>query len=511
MNKTNRILLNTIVLYTKIIVCTLLSLFLVPILLKALGKEDFGLYNLVAGVIMMLSFLNASMTVSTQRYLSITLGTSNVKRLCQVFQSSILLHFVIGALVVIILELLAFFLFDGVLNIPEDKIATAKCIYQLFIASTFFTIMSVPADSVLNAYENMSVYSVVSIVESLLRLCIAFMITYIDNYRLEAYCLGFMLVSLSSATAKYLYCFINYRQIFSIYEIDKKLFSEMGGFASWNLFGSAAVVARNQGTAIVLNTFFGLIVNAAYGVTNQVNSLLGYFSSTIQKSINPQLMQSEGRHDRKAMLNYAFKMSRFTVLTMEFVALPVFMEMPLILKYWLRDEIPDHTLDFARLILIVAIIYQMSSGIMSAIQSTGKIKWYQITMGLLILMNIPVSYMFLSLGYSANIVFVIMISIEVISLLSRLWFARVLTGMSVSNYLNKVIIPLVLCPLTASVLLYPLVRYIAPCFPRIILVSVSSTVLLVLLAWRFILEEDERNWVMSKLQRLRVRNTTDRR
>ena len=262
MNIGNRILFNTMILYSKIIITMFISLFTVPIIMNSLGISDFGLYNLIAGVIIMLAFLNASMTVSTQRYMSIGMGVSKNNNIKQIFNVSLVLHIIIGLFIILLFEIGSYFLFDGNLNIDTNRIYAAKIIYQFLVISTFFSILSVPFDAIINAHENMLALSILEIIESILKLLvIVFLIkTSFDKLIFYGFCLA--IISIFVTFLKWLFCLKTY----PVCKVELKksfnlnLFIEMFGFAGWNTFGAVAMLARNQGIAIILNIFFGTVM-----------------------------------------------------------------------------------------------------------------------------------------------------------------------------------------------------------------------------------------------------------
>ncbi len=506
MRPANRIVFNTLVLYTKILVCMVISLWTVPLVLSSLGKEDFGLYNLVAGVIAMLAFLNGAMTVSTQRFLSVTIGEGNGGKLQEVYNESVLLHFVIGLLVVAIVELFAPLLLDSFLTIDPSRLDAARRLLDCLVVSVFFSIFMVPFDAVLNAYENMLVFSIVGIIEGVLKLLVALYLPRVTADRLDFYGVAVASVMASVFLMKFLYVVLRYRNLrFSPAALrNVRLFWEMFAFAGWNTISTLAIVFRNQGLAVVLNHFFGTVVNAAYGIGNQINGVLGYFSSTIQKSVNPQLMQSHGAHDAGKLRGMTYGLSKYSTLCMGLVALPVIVEMPYILKVWLTSP-PEGTVAISRLIIVLSLIYQLSSGLMSAIQSTGRIKWYTTAVGLLTLSTLPVAYAFLSCGCVTESALVAACAVEVVVLAVRLLFARKLVGISARTHVLKVVAPVTLLLAGVGFLLWG-ITFLAPPSPaRLAAVCAADVVAYCLLAYRFLLSPAERAYVVSFTHKLHRR------
>lgn len=442
MRTATKVVFNTGVLYAKILISLAISLISVPMVLHALGKSDYGLYSLVGGIVAMLAFLNTSMSVSTQRFMSVAMGEGNIEKINRIFSVNIWLHLLLGVFVVIVLELAGLFVL-GKLNIEPDSISRAKILYQFLIVTSFANIVCVPFNGVINAREDMLVFSIIGIIDSLLILGVAILLSHISRDRLLFYGFGMMFVPLFTLLLTYLFVKKSYPeyQIDLKKHIDKKLFKETFSFAGWNLFGALALICRNQGSAIIINLFLGTVLNASYGIANQVNGALGQFSATFQKAINPQLMKSEGMNNRKRLNEISLISSKFGVLFLCMLAVPIIIEMPAILELWLKNDIPPYALQLSRLILLLSIVTQYSYGLMSAIQAVGKIRTYTIVMSLIILLNLPFSYLVLKNGYPIYYVTAIFVLLEICSFVVRLFMSRHLTGMRIKEFFSEVFYP----------------------------------------------------------------------
>lgn len=501
MNAPTKVLLNTIILYIRIIITTILSLVSVPMILNALGKSDYGLYNLIAGVISMLAFLNASMAICSQRFMSVAIGENDKRRLNSIYNVSIVLHLLIGAFIVLIFEIASLFLFDGQLNIEPDRVEAAKVIYHLLVVSTFFTVIAVPYDAVMNAKENMLVFSLVSIVDAILKLALAYYLLSSNLDRLIVYAVGMAVITVFSSVVtrfcvKFLYkeFYFKPREYFSM-----DLFKQMFGFASWNTFGSIAMIGRNQGVAIIINLFFGTIANAAYGIANQINGVLGTFASTFQKALNPQLMQSEGMKNRERLIKISFISSKFSVIVLGAFVVPLVIEMPYVLELWLKD-VPEHTIRVSQLILLLGLTYQYSVGLMSSIQAVGKIRNYQITMSILILLNLPVSYILYQMGlpmYTAMIAFIV---IEWISLLARTIMSKKLVGINPSAFFKEVLFPTISIFFVSAIVALIPHFFMSTSFIRLSCVVVVFETVYLAISFLFILNKEQKSLFISKFK-----------
>lgn len=440
MHNAKKVFLNTAISYTRMMLTMGISLYSTRIVLNSLGAIDFGIFNLVAGVIAMLSFLNVAMAASTQRYMSFYQGSDNLAMQERIFGNSLFLHIVIGCILVIGLELSGLFLFNGFLNIPSDRIDVAKMIFHYMSGTVLMTVLSVPFTALLNAHENMLVIAFVNIIESLMKLAIALLLTNLIGQKLLIY--GVLTASISILTLLIYgtYCLRKYEEctLRSLFCLDKKQLKELTSFAGWNLFGTLCGLGKTHGIAILLNVFLGSTVNAAYGIAMQVVSQLTFFSMTLLQVISPQIIKSEGANNREKMLDLSMVASKFGFFLVAILGIPFIFEMPTILKLWLKN-VPNYTVIFCSLIIVATMVNQLTIGLQTALQATGKIKVYQVVVGSIQLVNIPVAYLVLKWGYDVSNVLFSFILIEFVACTTRLIFLNRITGFPYLDYFNKVL------------------------------------------------------------------------
>jgi len=499
MQSAERVIKNTGFLYGKMVITIFISLYSTRLILNALGVADYGIFNLVGGVIAMLSFINGAMIIATQRYLSFYIGAGDDHKLKSVFISSIVLHLVISLIIVLLLEIAGFFLFDGVLNIPVDRIGTAKVIFHFMIISTFFTINAVPYDASINSHENMLFDSLLGIFESILKLGIAIWLVYSEIDKLILFGL---LTAVSTiiiriikgiyCSRKYIECRINLKS-----RVQTGLLKEMLSFAGWNLFGLLCSVLSNQGLAILLNLFFGVVVNAAYGIANQVNANLRSFSSNMIRAILPQITKSEGSGDRERMLRLSVLASKMSFFLLAFFAIPIIIEMHFILKIWLKT-VPDNALIFCQLTLILSLVYQITVGMMAAITTVGEIKAYQIVVGIVQLFTLPVAWALMKFGLPALYVFVGSIFIEFIAGGLKIWFAHKIAGLDLNDFLIKTLFNSTLTVVITAILALTIRFLLHEGFLRAILVGTTTSLSLLLLC-KYIALTSEENGKIKEL------------
>ncbi|WP_298881821.1 hypothetical protein [uncultured Polaribacter sp.] len=429
------------------IISILISLYSTRIILEALGAMDYGIYVVIGGVISMLGFLNTTMASSTQRFLSFNLGENNIVKVRKTFANSVILHVILGVFLVLLFEILGFYLLSEKLNIATDRLETAKNVFHFVVFSTFITILAVPYDSMINAKENMLFLSITGILDSLLKLLVAFILFLPFEDKLLIFGLGMLLRSILMRLVKQIYCFrkykeecrVNYRKEFNFSNI-KELYS----FAGWNLLGVLAYMFRNQGVSIVLNLFFTTVVNAAYGVANQVNSQLRMFSSAMLQAMNPHMVKTEGRGDRNKLIKLSLITSKFSFYLFSIFALPLYLEMEFIIGLWLV-KVPEFTILFCKLMIILTIVQQYRTGITMATHAIGNIKEYQLLNSPIQLLSLPIGYLILKMGYPAYSILVIVIIIEIITLFINVFFFKKLTGHSKWRYSVDVIFKSLIC------------------------------------------------------------------
>lgn len=503
MRGTDRIIVNTIILYAKGVVSILVSLVSVPLILRSLGQEDYGLYMMLAGVVALLAFLNASMTVSTQRYLSVSFGEKSEDRVNSIFTVSIVLHIAISLVILALLELCCPILFGGFLNIPEGRETACAVVYQMLALSMVMTIITVPFTALLNAKENMLVFSLISISENILRLILAVGLLYYGADKLVVYGIGMAVITFVSSLTTMLYCHYRYTDCrFSVRRYYKQpLMREMVGFTSWNTLGAVSVLCRNQGGAIIVNWFFYAIGNAAYGIANQINGAVNYFSANLQRAINPQIMQSEGSHDRKKLERLTIATSKYSTMMIGFIVVPLIVEMPFILSVWL-GEIPDGTIWLSRLTLTLCLISQFSMGLMAYVQAIGKIRDYFLSVSALLLISLPLGYAVYRLGFGIESLVMVFIAVELLCFAVRMYFARESGGLPLLQYLLNGVLRAMLPIVLAGIAALGMKCFLEAGWLRTALVLIIYWTVFGVLAWQWGIDETERQYAREKLDRI---------
>ena len=411
---TRRIAKNTVMLYIRMLLIMAVTLYTSRVVLNVLGVEDFGIYNVVGGIVVMFSFLNGAMATSTQRFLSFSLGKNDQEQVARVFSMSMTTHISIALIVLLLAETFGLWIFYRYLNIPPERMGAAQWVYQLSVLTFCISIIRVPYNAGIIAYERMSFYAYISIVEVCLKLGMVILLQYLGSDKLILYAL-LMALTTGIVTFIYkLYCCKTFSVCRYHYFWDKHLYKELISFSGWSLFGSAANVGVQQGINILLNVFFGVVTNAALGIANQVSSAVSQLVGNFQTAFNPALVKSYASGDYSYFVRLIFQTSRFSYFLLFIIALPLYLCMPFVLKVWL-DIVPEYTVVFCRWMLVFVLIDAVSAPLWISVQAIGKIRSYQLLMSALIFLNIPLSWLLLRLGKDAEWVMQVRVGINLLT------------------------------------------------------------------------------------------------
>jgi len=444
-----RIAKNTLMLYFRMLLIMAVSFYTSRVVLQTLGVVDYGIYNVVGGIVAMFGFLNSAMSSGTQRYLTFELGRGDAEKLRRVFVTSMNIHIIISAIVFVLSETVGLWLLYNKMTIPQDRFGAAMWVYQCSILSTMVMFMSVPYNATIIAHEKMSAFAYISVLEVVLKLLIVYLLLIGDMDKLILYAVLMLTVQVIIRFIYNIYCRRYFEETRYSFLFDKLLFKEMLSFSGWNLWGNMAAVFFTQGLNILLNMFFGPAVNAARGVAVQVQHAVTQFSMNFQTAINPQITKSYATGDYSYMHSLIFRSSRFTFFLLLCICLPVFMEAEALLGIWLK-EVPEYSATFLRLILCVTILDAVANPLMISAQATGRVKIYQSVVGGILLMILPIAYVVLKLGGNPQSVFIVHLTICVIAFVVRLLIVRKLIKLSLKKYFKHVISNCLLVALFAA-------------------------------------------------------------
>jgi O-antigen/teichoic acid export membrane protein len=423
-----------------------LSLYTTRLILSELGASDFGVFNIVGGAIAMLGFLNTAMAGATQRFISYYKGQGDKEKQRKIFNISIILHCSIALLMGIVLIIVGTFIFNGILNIAVDKILAAKIIYGSLIISAFFTVVTVPYEAIINANENMFYYAIIGIVESILKLSIAVILIFITNNKLIVYGVLMAGIPLVTMTMMCYYCHRNYIECrLSVRKYwDKEVMKDMSRFAGWNFFGTMSSLVGNYGNVIILNHFFGTVINAAYSIANQLNGQLMVFSTNLVRALNPVIIKKQGEGDQDRMLYYSLFGNKISSYLTVLILIPCIIEAPFVLKIWLKN-IPEWTIVFVKLQFIRTILEQLTVTFNTVLAANGDIKLLNISSIVSNLIPLPLVVILFKYNFSPYYIYIVgIIFMVIINSVFKVFFCVKLCSMKFSQLWHIVLYPVFL-------------------------------------------------------------------
>lgn len=415
-----RIAQNTLSLYFRMILTMAVSLYTSRVVLSTLGVEDFGIYNVVGGIVAMLGFLNGAMSVATQRFLSFEIGRGDTLRLNEVFSSAILVHVIIASAILLIAETIGLWFLNTQLSIAPEKMEAANWVYQFSIFAFIINVISVPYNALIVSHEEMGVYAYISILEVILKLVIVYLLTCFGFDRLKFYAFLVFAVALLIRIVYQLYCRKKYPECRFKFVWEKNILKNLTAFSGWSLFGSVAYMAKGQGVNVILNIFFGALLNAAWGISQQVNAAVVTFVQNFVTAINPPLIKAYAQGNRERMFSLLFNGMKYTFFLAFALVVPLLFETNLVLSLWLKN-VPEHTNAFVQYTLVVIMIELFSHVIGTTVQATGSIKWYQIIVGGILFLNLPLSYVAIRWTGSPLSPMYVAIILSIASMLFRFW------------------------------------------------------------------------------------------
>lgn len=446
-----RIAKNTLYLYLRMLLVMVVSLFTVRVVLNALGPEDYGIFNVVGGVVAMFAFLTSTLTSASLRFFSYNIGINNNEKLSQYFTMSFWCYAFIALIIIALAETLGLWFVTHKLTIPSERMDAAIFVYHLSIFSFVINVLAIPYNSIVIAHERMNMYAIVGIIECLLKLTVAYII-YISPYdKLKSYAILMFLTTTLVQTYFVAYGIKHFIECRIKKFWRTSIFREIASFSGWTLFGTLSGVCREQGINILLNIFFNPVVNAARAIAYQISSSLNQFVLSFYKAVQPQITKSYGAGDMNGMHSLVYRSSRFCFYLIILISIPVLLETEFILKIWLSN-IPDYTVLFTRLVILTAIVDSISYPLQTSISATGKVKYFQIVTGGLLILNLPIAWLFLKMGFRPEVTMYIAMSISCLAQFIRILFAHYYTQLSIAVYMKSVIIPIILVAVTSIII-----------------------------------------------------------
>ncbi len=500
----NRIAKNTLLLYFRMIFNMLVMLYVSRVVLDALGVEDYGIYSAVGGLVVVFSVISGSLTAAISRYITYELGNGDFEKLVRVFSTSILTQFIISVIVIILAETIGLWFLNTKMVIPTERLVAANWLFQFSVLTFVVNLINVPYNATIIAHERMSIFAYVAIYESVVKLIVAFLLYYSPIDQLIWYGLLLMIVSISVRIIYGVYCNCNFKECKSKLRFDLSLMKEMFGFAGWNFIGSASGILRDHGGSLLINLFYGPTVNAARGISMQVSSAVSSFATNFLVALNPQITKSYASGNKDYMMELIYKGARISFYLLLIVSLPILISTPYLLGLWL-NIIPDYSVQFVRLVLILALAESISHPLVTAMLATGNIRNYQIIVGGLQTLNLPISYLFLLFGAKPDIVIIVAIVISQLCLTARLYMLKGMIGLNAFSFVKKVYCNVIIVTIFAISLPLMVKDYFSQTFLSFLFLSVIVVVATVLAIYFVGFNENERKSLRYKLYNLKKR------
>lgn len=436
-----RIAKNTLLLYVRMFIMLFVALFTSRIVLQVLGETDYGIYNIIGGVVVLFSFLNSALLSATQRFLNFNIGKQDDEATHRVFCMSMNSYIILSCVFLVLGETIGLWFVNTQLNIPEDRMYAAKWVYQFSLATFIINLLRVPYNATIIAYERMGFYAYLSLVEVVLKLVVVYLLYVTPFDKLIVYSLLYALVPLFIAWLYKRYCNRHFRISGYKRYWDKEMFVQLFSFSGWSIFGSLANLSASQGLNILVNIFYGVTVNTALGIANNISGHVFQFVSNFQTAFNPQIVKNYAANETQRLYSLMFMASKVSFFLLLVISLPVMLNMDMILKIWLVN-VPQYTAIFSQLILCFFLIEALSAPLWMFVQATGKIRNYQILMGALIFLNIPLAYLVLKLGLPVYSVWMVRIFVDFIVFTARCVYINKIYAFPFGTYWRKVMLPI---------------------------------------------------------------------
>lgn len=492
---------NTGFLYIRMIVVMAVTFFTSRIILRSLGETDYGVYNVVGGIVTIMSFLNGALGASTSRFLTYHLGKGDHEMLRKTFSAALNLHIIVALLVVILGETVGLWFFYTQLNIPDERMYAAFWVYQFSIVTTCINFIQVPYNASIISHENMSIYAYVGLYEACSKLGIAYLILISPIDKLIFYA---ALLMLNSAIIQLFYRYYTRRRYaecrFNLVR-DKQLYKQLISYGGWDMFGNLAGVAQGQGINILLNIFFGPSVNAARAIAVQIQSAVTSFVQNVIVAFRPQVIKSYATGETDTMYNLTFRAAKLTYALMLLLTVPICFELDFILQIWLGDSTPQLTATFALIMLANIQLEVIHTAYLMSYHAIGRIKLGNSLCGSLMILSLPIGYVALKLGAPAEVTFIIILAVNFVCQIIGWIIIHGYVYFSYLELIKRVYLPCVLLTLISVIFPYLCVRLFDDSWIRLLFVLFVGDMIIILSAWNVILSKNERESILDIVKR----------
>lgn len=501
MTGTKKIAKNTIYLYIRLVFVLLISLFTVRIVLGALGDVDYGVYNVVCGFVSMFGFFSTAMTNGVQRFYNFEKGKNGEHAVGGVYSSALYIQFCCAILFVVLIEAFGIWYLNNKMVIPADKLTTANYLFQFSLIGLLLSFLQIPYSAAIVSYEKMNYFALIGIIDAVCKLLIAYAIIASPN-RLLYYGAFLLLINVMNFLLYFTYAKRKFPGLVFNRDKDTKMIREMLSFTGWNTFGSFAYVIRWQGVNVLMNYFFGVIINAANGIASQVSSALAYFSGNLVLAFKPQLTQSYAKGDYVRTRYLLYLMTRMSFALVYTLSIPIIFEIDYILNLWLGNDVPEYTASFSILVIISVLLGCFHTPLVQVIHATGKIQKFQIVTSIVITSILPISWICFYLGMNPNWAYWVTIFVYVINQIIGMILVRAKFPYTFTSYLKEVLFRCFLFTFIVPIAAILLLEAMPPSFLRLVVISLTTAFVAVIATYFIILNDSEKKQLKGKIQRI---------
>lgn len=496
-----RIVKNTIFLAIRMVFVTVVSLYTSRVFLNVLGVEDYGIMNVVAGFVSMFAFIKASLSNATQRFYNYEMGANGESSISLVYTASINIQLIIGTIIVILLETVGLWYLYNKMVIPADRFHIAFWLFQLSTVSCFITIMQIPYLAAVMAYERMNFYAIISILEAVVKLLFAFLIPYVPIDKLLSFGFFTFFLTVFVFVLNYAYCKKLFPLLRRTDQKDWNLYKKMLSFTGWNAFGSFSISFREQGMNMLLNLFYGPVMNTARAVSYQVTGAINNLVQTLSVAAKPQLIKAFAKNDKSRYMLLMFGISKLAYVLLFMMALPISLEVHYVLSLWLGETVPEYSSSFIRIVLLTSLVNTLTAQISTMVHATGNMRNYQVVTSLFCLLVLPASYIYLQHYDNPVVVYVIMLGVISINYIISIYILKTIMDFPVCDYIKSVILPLLVGSVISTVIPVLLHYLMYPGFLRLAFVTLSAIVSVSLTFYIVSLTHEEKNLVKKMIKR----------
>lgn len=500
-----RIAKNTLLLYFRMFITMGVGFYTSRVILNALGVTDFGIYNVVGGIVGSLSVLNGAMAGATQRWITIALGEGNIDKLKKVFSVGLTAQLIIGLIILLVIETIGLWYLYNYAVIPKERMASAFIVFQISTLTMFLTILNVPFNGAIIAHEKMSAFAFFSIFDVIMKLVICFALYYTSSDKLILYSILLFVTYFINFSAIQIYSHKKFIEARFKFGWDKEMYKSMWSLAFWTISGNVAYAGYTQGITLLINLFFGPAMNAAAGVANQATNIINQFSMNFQMALNPQITKNYAQQNYTDMHKLMFRSSKFSYFLMLIFTVPLFYEAPYLLKLWLGN-VPEHAVSFMRIGLFVSMIMAVRNPLVTAAMANGNLKKYQLIVNGILLLVCPLLYIIYKIGGIPECSAIILFIIMVIATLASAYLLKDMVYLNYYDFIKKVGVPIVVYTPLSFIIPLSIYLVMPESFLRLIILTTIALLSTISIIYYFVLNKNERSYISSFIKtKLRVK------